>query len=232
MAPRCSVPLRALAGGRHVPLRGGSTPQPPLMNELVLERVMEVLDGHGGAGWMLEVGPDWRGRSLLERWTGGGVGVDLEARGDYGSEFVQATSHGLPFRSGAFSVVVSCAVLEHDAEFWRSLAEMRRVLEPGGLMVVMVPSYGQASWWSRLEHLVRVALGPRWVRGPRAATYPLHGQPQDFYRFSQACVRDVLLAGLDSVSTEVLMAPPRCIGWGHKPQELVSDPRPPPGHRP
>ena len=46
----------------------------------------------------------------------------------------------LPFRSQSFSVVLLVAVLEHTLEPWRILAEARRVLKPGGKVVIVVPN--------------------------------------------------------------------------------------------
>ena len=40
------------------------------------------------------------------------------------------------FEDGMFDLVVCCSTLEHDKRFWLSLAEMKRVLAPGGLLVI------------------------------------------------------------------------------------------------
>ncbi len=48
----------------------------------------------------------------------------------------------LPFPDGHFDVVIAAEVLEHIPEDAAAIAELRRVLRPGGLMAVTVPR-----WW-------------------------------------------------------------------------------------
>jgi ubiquinone/menaquinone biosynthesis C-methylase UbiE len=51
-----------------------------------------------------------------------------------------ADGYFLPFRDQSFSTVLLIAVLEHTREPWRILAEARRVLKPGGQVVIVVPN--------------------------------------------------------------------------------------------
>jgi SAM-dependent methyltransferase len=51
-----------------------------------------------------------------------------------------ADGYSLPFASGSFHVVLLIAVLEHTREPWRVLAEARRVLKPGGRVIMVVPN--------------------------------------------------------------------------------------------
>lgn len=75
-----------------------------------------------------------------------------------------ANCHALPFQDGAFDWVVSTSMVEHDPQFWRSFAEMQRVLRPGGLLVVTAPGFG----------------------------WPRHDEPIDCYRFSEASFRTLV----------------------------------------
>jgi len=70
----------------------------------------------------------------------------------------------LPFRSGAFATVISNSVLEHLADLPGTLAEVRRVLRPGGRFWFSVPSplYGKLLFHTVLfERLGLVGLA-RW----------------------------------------------------------------------
>jgi SAM-dependent methyltransferase len=51
-----------------------------------------------------------------------------------------ADGYQLPFASESFKAVLLVAVLEHTREPWRLLAEARRVLQPGGIVVIVVPN--------------------------------------------------------------------------------------------
>ena len=51
-----------------------------------------------------------------------------------------ADGYHLPFADGSFEVVLLIAVLEHTSEPWRILAEARRVLRPGGRVIMVVPN--------------------------------------------------------------------------------------------
>jgi SAM-dependent methyltransferase len=51
-----------------------------------------------------------------------------------------ADGYDLPFASDLFQAVLLVAVLEHTREPWRLLAEARRVLKPGGIVVIVVPN--------------------------------------------------------------------------------------------
>jgi SAM-dependent methyltransferase len=51
-----------------------------------------------------------------------------------------ADGYQLPFGAESFRAVLLVAVLEHTREPWKLLAEARRVLKPGGLVVIVVPN--------------------------------------------------------------------------------------------
>jgi ubiquinone/menaquinone biosynthesis C-methylase UbiE len=106
-------------------------------------------------------------------------------------ELVVGNSNNLSqFNDGEFDCVMSCSVLEHDKFFWRSVAEIRRILAPGGLFVVGVPIY-----MTLPTDVMDTTL-----------TFRRHGlhYDADFYRFSEQCVREVVLEDL-SVCQEVVV---------------------------
>jgi SAM-dependent methyltransferase len=105
------------------------------------------------------------------------------------------------FRSNWFDLVVCSATLEHDKRFWRSAAEMRRVLRPGGLLIISVPGY---------------IKDPENDRGRATLTYRVH-YSFDYYRFSEQAVRQVFFEGMERVRVRPFMTPPRIFGHGYKP---------------
>ena len=70
------------------------------------------------------------------------VGVDLDAGALAGQdrETVVADMRALPFADGSFASVLSVQSLEHVPDPERVLAEVERVLEPGGVAVFVTPN--------------------------------------------------------------------------------------------
>jgi SAM-dependent methyltransferase len=74
-------------------------------------------------------------------------GIDLArealafSRGRGRRGLVQADLTALPFRSDSFDIVTALDVVEHVADDVAALAEIRRVLRPGGVLVMSVPAY-------------------------------------------------------------------------------------------
>jgi SAM-dependent methyltransferase len=105
------------------------------------------------------------------------------------------------FDDESFDLVLSNATLEHDKHFWLSVAEMHRVLAPGGMLVIGVPGY---------------IAEPERDRGRATDTYRVHFL-FDYYRFSLQAFREVFLAGLEDIEAQAILRPPRLIGFGFKP---------------
>ena len=109
------------------------------------------------------------------------------------------------FDDDSFDLVVCCSTLEHDKRFWLSVAEMRRVLKPGGLLIISVPGY--------VKDLER-------DQGRATHTYRVH-YAFDYYRFSEQAVREVFFEGMEDVNVLSMLRPPRIIGHGRKPAPLL-----------
>ena len=102
------------------------------------EQIIPLAKGElKGARRVLDVGT---GEGQLARLVRGrAVGVDPTAaqvaeaahRGG-GPQYARAGAEALPFRSGSFDVVVACLVFEHIEGVDAAIAEVGRVLEPGG----------------------------------------------------------------------------------------------------
>ena len=70
--------------------------------------------------------------------------------------FRQADLMALPHDDGSFDAVFLCFVLEHLAEPLRALAELRRVLRPGGPLVVFEGDHGGVLAWPEDPALPRL----------------------------------------------------------------------------
>ncbi len=79
-----------------------------------------------------------------------------------------ATGGGpIPLADGAADAVMSFTVLEHVPDEMAALAEMRRVLRPGGTLILTVPN----RWWIFETHGADLPLLP-WNRVPLVSWWP------------------------------------------------------------
>ena len=113
----------------------------------------------------------------------------------------RSAGEGLPYRDACFDKVYCSEVLEHLAGPVRAVAEMARVLKPGGVLVLSVPN---EDWVDRLKSLAgRLGLYA-WAfesgdfRSPEANEWHLH-------RFDPAGLRG--LAGGQLVCRRMLTLP-------------------------
>lgn len=185
-------------------------------------------------GSVLEIGasPDHQTLLTLPSLRGAaqrlGVGLDGETTRD-GYRIRRINSHNLDFVDGAFQLVLSNSMLEHDGHFWLSLDEARRVTAPGGYIILGVPSFsrmGEVPGRKLLKLLSKIPLiGDTWRAAVVASdasslTLGLHDFPRDYYRFSEQAMTDILLEGMEQISTRLILSPPRVIGLGRKPMQL------------
>ncbi|HKQ26599.1 MAG TPA: class I SAM-dependent methyltransferase [Burkholderiales bacterium] len=145
---------------------------------------------------------DWSGKRVLE--IGAGVGTDARriiARGglytginvDRGSTLMasealrlfslpgavlQGSATALDFPDDTFDVVYSFGVLHHIPEVARAVAEIKRVLKPGGELLVML--YNRSSINYVVEIMFLRKLGLRILSVPGALAFlPRLGIPRD-----------------------------------------------------
>ena len=96
-------------------------------------------------------------------WMSGGhdrVALDVDPRGLVPGSGVCGSALALPFADRTFDVVGAFDVLEHCAPEQRAVAELFRVLEPGGRLLASVPAYT----WAWTEHDVRAGHHRRYTR--------------------------------------------------------------------
>jgi len=93
---------------------------------------------------------------------------EIGARGLEGRVSAVATGEGpIPLDDGAADVVISFTVLEHVSDERAALAEMRRILRPGGKLILTVPN----RWWIFETHGADLPLLP-WNRVPLVSWWP------------------------------------------------------------
>ena len=144
-------------------------------------------------------------------------------------EILQANANDLSthprFRDDSFDLVLCNAVREHDRCFWKTVAEIKRVTRPGGLIGIGVPAYTTLPLERRFSKLARMfgrfGVPTRMLDPMQASTLTLrvHNYPGDYYRFSPQAVEEVFLEGLVEKELHTLMLPPRVIGFGVKPAQ-------------
>ncbi|MSU55781.1 MAG: class I SAM-dependent methyltransferase [Candidatus Taylorbacteria bacterium] len=88
------------------------------------------------------------------------INVDIDP---YPGVRITADIHTLPFKDSSVDAVISESVLEHVKDPIRAVAEMRRILKPGGLLYIVVP----------------------FIIG-------YHSSPGDYYRWTTSGMRELL----------------------------------------
>ncbi len=146
---------------RYDDRRGGR--EPGGYHDLLDDLEVDLVSRFGRGKDVLEVGCGTG--LLLERFRSfarSAKGIDLspgmlERARARGLDVVQGSATELPFADGAFDVACSFKVLAHIPDVDRALAEMARVVRPGG--VVIAEFYNPTS----LRALAKRAFGPRAV---------------------------------------------------------------------
>ncbi|HXW58102.1 MAG TPA: methyltransferase domain-containing protein [Solirubrobacteraceae bacterium] len=112
----------------------------------VLEQVISELPVPNGAR-ILDAGCG-SGRNMVELARHGTVtGVELSetsvclARGREAGEVIEGSVLAMPFEQDSFDLAVSLDVIEHLEDDVGALRELRRVVTPGGPLLVTVPAY-------------------------------------------------------------------------------------------
>lgn len=124
-------------------------------------------------------------------------------------------ARAMSYPDGYFDLVISNAMLEHVPDFWRAVDEMKRVLAPGGHLVLGAPGYIRLRGETRMNRVgFRLRLPDLIKRG--TVTMRMHDK-KDYYRFSPDTFREVLMAGMQDVEVWSILVPPRLYAVGRKP---------------
>lgn len=142
------------------------------MHDSVMAWVAGQVHEHGLANRStLEVGSLDVNGSVRRLFHGDYVGVDM--REGPGVDIIGLAAD-LSFAPAEFDVVVSTEMLEHDPAPWLSMAEMGRVLRPGGHLLVTTRGNG----------------------------FGLHNEPSDYWRYMPASMPLLAdLAGCDIIAS-------------------------------
>jgi len=110
-----------------------------------------------GCGRPCECMPDQAFLRYLAR--PGSAGLDLkEIKGPY--EFFRGSVTAMPFKDGELDNVVAMEILEHIKEVPEALAEIKRTLKPGGILVMSTPD--NSFLWTALWEVWSSTLGRMW----------------------------------------------------------------------
>ncbi len=125
------------AEDRHWWYRGRRTVLENVIAELRLPARARILDAGAGSG-----------RNMVELMRHGTVtAIELSptsvclARAREVGEVVEGSVLDMPFESGSFDLAASLDVIEHLEDDLGALRELRRVVTPGGCLLVTVPAY-------------------------------------------------------------------------------------------
>ena len=111
---------------------------------------------------------------------------------------LRGDAQSLPFRDASFERVLAAEVLEHLPDDAAALAEIRRVLAPGGLLAVSVPHADYPFLWDPINRVWTRLGGAPFRTGPLVGIWTGH---ERLYR-PEELARRVASAGLEVVRVE------------------------------
>lgn len=106
----------------------------------IQEEKYEIMSQYFPKNWELALDLGC-GTGLLNKRLDNLIGMDisfgmLEIAKEQGEKVVQAESENVPFKSRIFDVVFSFSVLQSSDDLKKSIAEVKRILKPNGLLIL------------------------------------------------------------------------------------------------
>jgi SAM-dependent methyltransferase len=198
------------------------------MHPAVFQAFEEICQSRRAHGDVLEIGatPDDSTLLNLPALSGAAEKTGINKAGPSRHKdfsILEADANAMTcFPDRRFDVVLCNAVLEHDPFFWKTLAEIRRVTKPGGLVAIGTPGYAQLPLEKTLRHWLAKLPRPKqqpdgWALQHSTLTLGVHNFPGDYYRFSEQAFREVFFEGMREVVIRSVLVPPRIIGAGIRP---------------
>ncbi|MGA9347921.1 MAG: methyltransferase domain-containing protein [Anaerolineae bacterium] len=154
------------------------------------------------------------------------IGINLDGPSEYRDfKILKGNANCLDcFEDDRFDAVLCNATLEHDKFFWKTVAEIRRVTRPAGLIVIGTPGYTYLPFETlkksfrllRRVPIVGNLLSHEYLNwlSISTITVQVHNAPGDYYRFSPQAFREVFFEGMRDVEVYSVMFPPIIIGSG------------------
>ena len=132
-----------------------------------------IMDWHRPGGRVLDIGC---GSSRILESVPGMVGLDVSIQklrfmGRRGCLVLKGSVYSLPFPDGAFDEVIFSQVIEHIPPKPQIMGEIRRVMKPGGRLIIGTPDYDRITWVI-LEHFYN-AIKPEAYAHEHIAHYTL-----------------------------------------------------------
>lgn len=119
-------------------------------------RLLDLGTGDGDLWQYADPAWEWNGLDISE------VGVRRAAGRFPALAALVGTTERLPYADGGFDAVVAADTLEHAFDLEASLAEVRRVLVPGGILALSVPAPDSLRKWG-YNRLIRERPDPGFV---------------------------------------------------------------------
>jgi SAM-dependent methyltransferase len=210
---------------RHKSLTSGVSSHsffhPVFVHPVIYRKISDICAERHAGGDVLEIGAVPSDDSLLCLACLSGarsrVGLNLDGPAHYRDfEILRGNANAMDcFADASFDTILCNATLEHDAFFWKTLSEIRRVARKGAVVVIGVPGYAKVQWESPMWRFLRLFSGrkPEWLRAS-TPTLIVHNCPGDYYRFSPQAMQEVFFQGFINVQVDVVLVPPRIIGSG------------------